>query len=218
MMTGCRIALTPTYKRRGRLTCVVPPEVPERGAAAPSVEIDKASADSTGVLVAVTRTRLRRARRSPRTAGCNSLHADSRDLIQGTTCKGQPCQRRVPKYQGQGLNPVWDAKRQKREKEKSLPYDVNVFSFQSHQKQHWTTLSIFINLSKAPEILTQILVSVRLGQEHSWSWKFSKEYQWTEMKLQHTTFTIPGLGLFSQLKEYFRQTCTKKNLWKEWLL
>lgn len=78
---------------------VVSPEVPQRGAAAPSVEIKSPSAESTGVLVAVTR--------DSRTAGSASLHADSQDPIQGATCKGQPWQRRVPKYQGQRLNPVW---------------------------------------------------------------------------------------------------------------
>lgn len=126
-------------QEKGQLTCVVPPEVPQRGAAAPSVEIHKAPAGGTGVFVAVTRTRLLRARRS-------SFHADNQAPIQGSAGKGQPCQRRGPKYQGQGLNSVWDAKRQKKEKEKSPLYDkMLLFSFQSHQKQHWTTLSICVN-------------------------------------------------------------------------
>lgn len=95
----CGMALVLTHKRRGQLTCVVSPEVPQRGAAVPSVEINKASADSTGVLVPVTGTRLLRLGRS---AGSSSLHADNQDLIQGSACKGLPCQRRVPKYQAQG--------------------------------------------------------------------------------------------------------------------
>lgn len=121
----------PESKRSRQLTCVVSPEVPQRGAAAPSVEIKSPSADSTGVLVPVTG--------DSRTAGSSSLHADSQDPIQGATCKGQ---RRVPKYQGQGLNPVWSAKGQKRGKEQSPPNDKILLCFQSHEKQHWTTLSI----------------------------------------------------------------------------
>lgn len=151
----------PESKRSRQLTCVVSPEVPQRGAAAPSVQIKSPSADSTGVFVPVTGDN--------HTAGSSSLHAASQDPIQGATCKGQ---RKVPKYQRQGQNPVWSAKRQKREKEKSPPNHKILPCFQSHEKQHWTPLCdihIYINLSKAPEILTQILVSVRLGQEHSWN-------------------------------------------------
>lgn len=150
-MTGCRIL---PYKRRGQLTCVVPPEVPQRGAAAPSVEINKPSANSTGVFVAVTGTRLLRAGTFPRTAGSSPFHADNQDLIQGSTHKGQPSQRRVPKYQGQGLNPVWSAKRQKislrlkknREKEKSPPCDKMLLCFLFNLiKINMTTLSICDN-------------------------------------------------------------------------
>lgn len=112
----CGMALIPTHKRRGQLTCVVSPEVPQRGAAVPSVEINKASADSTGVLVPVTGTRLLRLGRS---AGGSSLHADNRDLIQGSACTGLPCQRRVPKYQGQGQT-LFGLQKDKEGKKKNL--------------------------------------------------------------------------------------------------